>query len=112
MMDVLALLTLGGLAIALLILIALPIILVAVLSVALLKLVFFVIFLPFRILGLAFGVGFKAIGLVLKGTILLGAFALLLLVGLVPLAPIILLGVVLYLLLRPSRARSVPAGGA
>jgi hypothetical protein len=110
MLDLLALLALGGLAIALLVLIALPIILAAALVVALLKLVFFVILLPFRILGLAFGIGIKAIGLVLKGALLFGAVALVFLVGLLPLAPLLLLGVVLYLLLRPSRARSAPAG--
>ena len=104
MMDLIALLVLGGLAIALLMLIALPMVLAATLVVALLKLVLFVILLPFRILGLAFGIGIKAIGFVLKGALLVGAVALVLLVGLVPLAPLLLLGVVIYLLLRPSRA--------
>ena len=111
MMELIALVALGGLAIVLVTLIMLPIILAAALVVALLKLVFFVILLPFRILGLAFGLGFKAIGLVLKGALLIGAVAAVFLIGLVPLAPLLLLGVVLYLLLRPSRARSAPARG-
>lgn len=110
-MDLIALLVLGGLAIVLVMLIMLPIVLAAAVLVALLKVAFFVILLPFRVLGLFLGVGFKAIGFVVKGAFLVGAVALVLMVGLLPLAPLILLGVVLYLLLRPSRVRSAPAGG-
>ncbi len=77
--------------------------------VAVLRLVFFLVLLPFRLLGWGLGIGLAALGLLLKGAVLAAAVGVLFLFGLLPLVPLLLLGAGIYLLLRPSRARSAPA---
>jgi hypothetical protein len=103
------LLMLLGLLVGLVILVAAPIVLAIALVVAVVKLVLSLLLLPFRILGWGLGLGLTTVGLLFKGLFLAGAVGLLLLFGLIPLIPLLLLGAGLYLLLRPSRARSAPA---
>jgi|SRR6266568_7649643 len=110
------LMTLGGAALAftmlavLLVLIAAPIVLALFIVGAVLRLVFFILFLPFRLLGALFGLG--AVGLLLRGLVLSGGIAFLLFLGLLPLLPFLLIGAGLYLVLRGARRPSAPVGHA
>jgi uncharacterized membrane protein AbrB (regulator of aidB expression) len=101
------LLLLGGLA-ALLLLIAAPIILVFMVVGVVLRTVFFLITLPFRLLGWGLGIGFSLFGLLLKGAVLAALVALLVLIGALPFVPVLLVGGLIYLLLRASRKRASP----
>src|SRR5947209_2941968 len=108
------LMTLGGLtlvfatAAAILVLIAAPIVLALFIVGTVLRLVFFVLFLPFRLLGALLGLGFGAVGLLLRGLILFGGIAFLLLLGLLPVLPCLLIGAGLYLVLQGIRRPSAP----
>jgi hypothetical protein len=53
--------------------------------------------------------GLAGVGMLLQGSLLTGAAALLIVVGLLPLAPFLLLGLLLVLLVRLSRRRPAPA---
>ncbi|SRR6266705_737589 len=105
------LMSLGGLALVF-ILIAAPIVLALFIVGAVLRLVFFVLFLPFRLLGAVFGLGFGAVGLLLRGLILFGGVAFLLLLGLLPVLAFLLIGAGLYLVIRGVRRPSAPVGQA
>ena len=112
------LISLGGVALAftilavVLVLIAAPIVLALFIVGAILRLVFFVLFLPFRLLGALFGLGFGMVGLLLRGLILSGGIVFLLLLGLLPILPFLLIGAGLYLVLRGARRPSTPVGQA
>ena len=108
MVELAGVLVLLGALFTLLVLLAAPLILAFFLVATILRLVFFVIFLPFRILGWTVGIGLGALGLALKGAFLAGIVALLILAGFVPLIPILLLGGLLYLLVRSARRREAP----
>ncbi len=112
MTELTGILILAGLLLGLLALIAAPIVLALFVVAAVLKLVFFLVLLPFRILGWGLGLGFAALGLLVKGTLLAGAVALLIVFGLVPLVPVLLLGLLIYFLARPSRKGPAPAPSA
>jgi hypothetical protein len=110
-------LTLAGLAflfgcLGLVVLIAAPIALALVLVGALLHLVFFVVLLPFRLLGAVFGMGFSALGWLVRGSVLLVVLGILLVLGAIPLLPFLLIGGGLYLVFRGMRSRSAPVGHA
>ena len=87
--------------IVLLALVALPILLLAGLLVLLLN----VLLVPLKLLGWGLKLGAGLVGIVLKSVfLLLGAVLLVLFgLGMVPLIPVLLLGIGLYLVLRPSR---------
>jgi hypothetical protein len=112
MTEFIELLILVGLAVILLFVVAAPIILAIGLVGLALKLAVFLILLPIRILGWGIGIGFAALGLLLKGVLLTGAVALLILVGLLPALPLILLGLLIYFLVRSPSPRSSRAGAA
>ena len=81
-------------------LLALPMIIAFSLVAAVAKVAIFLLVLPLRIIGLTVGLGFTAAGFMLKGVFLTGVIALLILVGLLPLLPLILFGVLVYFLVR------------
>ena len=85
-----------GLLLGLLVLVAAPILLAISLVATVLRLVFFAVTLPLRILGWIAGAGFGLLG---------GVLALLLLIGLVPLLPFVLVGALIYRLARRARPR-------
>ena len=94
-------------------LVAIPIMVALAVVGLVLKLVFFLILAPFRILGWGLGAVLGIVGLALKGVFLLVGVSLLILLGLFPLIPLLLLGGVLYFLLRPRRTTGLtPAAGA
>src|SRR5262245_7744426 len=110
-------LTLAGLAflfgcLGLIVLIAAPIALAFVLVGALLHLVFFVLVLPFRLLGGMLGVGFSVLGWLVRGLVLLAILGVLLVLGALPLIPFLLIGGGIYLVIRGMRSRSAPVGHA
>jgi hypothetical protein len=109
MLELTGTLVLVGLLLALLVIVAAPIVLAVVVLAAVLRIVLAILLLPFRILGWGVGLGFAAIGLLLKGLLLAFAVALVLVVGLVPLVPIVLIGGIVYFLVRSGRPRAVPA---
>lgn len=96
------LLALGFLGLFLLVLAA-PLLLAIALLGLLIKIGVFLILLPIRILGWGIGVSVAAIGLLVKGIVLTGAVALLLIFGLVPFLPLLLLGLLIYLVTRSPR---------
>ena len=108
--------TLGGLALVfgllavLLALVAVPVILALFITGVVLRLAFFVLLLPFRLIGTFFGLGFWAAGMLIRNLILFGGIAFLLLLGLAPLLPFILIGAGLYLVFRGARGPSAPVG--
>ena len=79
-----------------LVLIAAPILVALLVTCAVLKLVFFVLFLPFRLLG-------GMIGLFLRGFFVFAGVGLLLVLGLVPLLPLLIVAGVVYLVFRAMR---------
>jgi hypothetical protein len=100
-MLALGFLFLAGLAVGAAMLLALPVLIVLAVAGVVLKVLFFVLFLPLRALGWGIGFAFGALGLLLVLPLLL--------IGLLPLVPLLLIGLVLYLMLRPSRSRGVTA---
>ncbi|HEU4402641.1 MAG TPA: hypothetical protein VFT43_11100 [Candidatus Polarisedimenticolia bacterium] len=103
MMAMTGVLVLGGLLLAILAFVAAPILLALVLVAAVVRLVFFVLLLPLRLLGWGLGFAFK-------GIFLLVGVALLILVGLVPLVPVLLVGGLIYFLVKASGKSVAPAG--
>jgi len=83
---------------ALVALIAAPIVLALFIAGAVVRLVFFVVFLPFRLL--------------LRSLFLFGGIAFLLLLGLLPVLPFVLIGAGLYLIFRTMRRPAAPVGRA
>lgn len=97
----------GILVLILLAVVVAPLLLLAGLAVVLLNL----ILLPFKIVGwlLRAGMGVAGFSLKLLMGILGLVFAVLLLSAMIPLVPILLIGLGLYLVLRPSRAAVRPS---
>lgn len=91
---------------------ALPIMLAMALLSAVVKITLFIVLAPIRLLGWMIGAGLAGIGFLLKGFLLTGTAALLLLLGLLPLVPFLLLGILIYLLVRSSRHDTTPVAGA
>ena len=91
---------------------ALPIMLAMALLSAVVKITLFTVLAPIRLLGWMIGAGLAGIGFLLKGFLLTGTAALLLLLGLLPLVPFLLLGILIYLLVRSSRHDTTPVAGA
>ncbi len=91
-----------GCVIGLLALIAAPIVLALFIVGAVLRLVFFVLFLPFRLLGGLFG----------RSLIVFTGLGFLLLLGAIPLLPFFLIAAGVYLVFRGMRSRSAPVGHA
>jgi hypothetical protein len=115
MLEVVGALLLSGLLFGafVLALVVVPLMLAFMVVGLVLKLVFFVLLMPLRILFWGLGIAFSAVGLVLKGVLLTGAAALLIVLGLLPLLPLVLIGVGLYFLLRSRRTEGLtPAGPA
>ena len=88
-----------------LLVIAAPILLLIGLLVLLIKLGIFLVLLPIRILGWGIGIGVAVIGLLIKGIFLIGAAAVLVIFGLLPFIPLLLFGLLIYLVTRTPRAR-------
>ena len=101
-----------GCLIGLLALIAAPIVLALFIVGMVLRLVFFLLFLPFRIVGAMFGLGFWSLGWFLKGVVLFAGLGLLILLGTLPLLPLLLVAGAVYLVFRAMRSRSAPIGHA
>jgi hypothetical protein len=91
---------------------ALPIMLAMALLGAVVKVALFILVAPIRLLGWMVGAGIAGVGFLLKGFLLTGTAALLILIGLLPLVPFLLLGLLIYLLVRSSRRHTVPAARA
>ncbi len=91
---------------------ALPIMLAMALLGAVVNITLFIVLAPIRLLGWMIGAGLAGIGFLLKGFLLTGTAALLLLFGLLPLVPFLLLGILIYLLVRSSRHDTTPVAGA
>ena len=91
---------------------ALPIMLAMALLSAVVKITLFIVLAPIRLLGWMIGAGLAGVGFLLKGFLLTGTAALLLLLGLLPLVPFLLLGILIYLLVRSSRHDTTPVAGA
>ena len=88
---------------------ALPIMLVMAIVGAVVKVALFILVAPIRLLGWTIGAGLAGVGFLLKGFLVTGTAALLILVGLLPLVPFLLLGLLIYLLVRPSRRGAATA---
>ena len=101
-----------GALIGLLALIAAPIVFALFLVGLVLKLVFFVLLLPFRLLGGLFGVGFSAIGWLARGVVGLLGVGLLLALGILPLLPLLVIALGVYLVFRGMRPRPTPVAQA
>lgn len=110
-MEALGAVMLMALLIGVLALLAVPFVLVVLLIAGAVKLSLFLILLPLRLFGWLLGLGFTLTALLLKGFVVTGALALLVLLGLLPFLPLILLGGLIYLLLRTSRHRAAPPVG-
>jgi len=89
--------------IGLLVLIAAPIFVALLVTCAVLKLVFFVLFLPFRLLGGLIGLGVASVGWFLRGFFVFAGIGLLLVLGLVPLLPLLIGAGAVYLVFRAMR---------
>lgn len=94
-----AVLLLGGCVVGLLSLVAVPIVLALFLVGLVLRLVFFVLFLPFRLAGAALGLGLAGIGGVLLGAVLLLAA--------LPILPLALVAAGIYLVVKGMRSAPV-----
>jgi hypothetical protein len=105
LVSVAGLLVLVAVAIGLMALIAAPFVLVLCILGALLKLAIFVLFLPFRLLGGLIRIGLASAGWFLGGFLMLGGLGFLLLLGALPLLPILLIAGGLYLVFRAMRSR-------
>lgn len=97
-----------GCFIGLIALIAAPVVLALFVVAVILKVVLFVVFLPFRLIAGLFGLGLTAVGWVVRGVLLFAGLGFLLLVGLLPLLPFLLIAGGVYLVFRAMRPRSVP----
>src|SRR5439155_26630456 len=86
-----------GFVFGLIALVAAPFVLALFLVGIVLRLVFFVLVLPFRLL---------------KGVLLVAGFGFLLILGAIPLLPFLLIGAGIYLVFRGMRSRSAPVGHA
>ncbi|HEV8336396.1 MAG TPA: hypothetical protein VGR67_08285 [Candidatus Polarisedimenticolia bacterium] len=97
----------GLLILGLLALLAFPLLL----ATAAIVLAVHLLLLPFKILGLGVKAGLGLAGALVKGCFLIAGIllAILVAIGLIPLVPLLLLGIGIYLLLRPSRAPLHPA---
>ena len=84
---------------------------IAILS-AVIKIALFIVLAPIRLLGWTIGAGLAGVGFLLKGFLVTGTAALLILLGLLPLLPFLLLGLLIYLLVRSSRHDAAPAARA
>jgi hypothetical protein len=93
MISIAGAMVLLGLVFGLIALVAAPIVLALFVVGVVLRLVFFVLLLPFRLL---------------KGFFVLGGIAFLLILGAIPLLPILLIGAGIYLVFRGMRSRSAP----
>ncbi|HET6278390.1 MAG TPA: hypothetical protein VFG08_06385 [Candidatus Polarisedimenticolia bacterium] len=89
--------------------VALPIMLAMAVVGAVVKVALLILIAPIRLLGWLMGAGLAVVGFLLEGSLLTGAAALLIVVGLLPLAPFLLLGLLLVLLVRSSRRSAAPA---
>jgi|SRR5947208_2923528 len=78
-------------------LVAAPVVLALFIVGMVLRFVFFVLFLPFRLL---------------RGLLVFAGFGLVLILGALPLLPFLLIGAGLYLVFRGMRSRSAPVGHA
>ena len=104
-LDLLAALVLLLLGAGLLALLAIPLMLVLTLAGLAFKAAVLLLLFPIRILGWLLGLGVAAFGFLLKGFVVVGFSSLLILAGLLPLMPILLLGLVIYFLVRSSPKR-------
>ena len=89
---------------------ALAIVLAVSMVVAAFKMLLFVVMIPLRLVGWLLGLGVAAVGLLIKSAVLVGIVALLIVVGLLPLVPLLLVGVVVLYLIRAARKRPSHAG--
>jgi hypothetical protein len=97
MISIAGMMVLFGLVFGLMALVAAPIVLALFIVGVVLRLVFFVLLLPFRLL---------------KGFLALAGLGFLLILGAIPLLPILLIGAGIYLVFRGMRSRSAPVGHA
>lgn len=110
--SIAGLVILFGCLVGLLALIAAPIVLALFIVGVVLKLLFFVLLLPFRLVGALFGLGFSTLGWFLRGLLFLAGLAFLLLLGVLPLLPLLLIAGGVYLVFRGMRSRSALVGQA
>jgi len=103
-MSIAGLVLLVGCFIGLLAVIAAPIVLALFIVGLAVRVVLFVLFLPFRLLGGLFGL--------LRGAVLLGGLGFLFLLGLLPLLPFLLIALGVYLVFRAMRPRATPVARA
>ena len=108
LIEVLGIIVLFVLMAGVLALLAGPVLLILALAGVFFKLSFLVLIAPIRLFGWFLGMGVTLFGLLLKGFVLTGAAALLILVGLLPLVPLVMFSVLIYFLVRPSRYRAAP----
>jgi hypothetical protein len=106
--EVVALLAFFGLIVAAFLIVGVAGVLVVALVVAALKLALFLVLLPFRIVGLGLKLGFTAVGLLFRAVFLVAACAVLILLGLIPLVPLLLIGAALYYIVKALRPRPTP----
>src|SRR5215813_329271 len=97
---------------ALLALLVVPIVFALFLVAVVCKLVLLLVTLPFRILGAVLGVGFSALGWLVRGVVFLVVLGVLLVLGILPLLPLLLIAGGLYLVFRGMRSRSAPIAQA
>ncbi|PYT34210.1 MAG: hypothetical protein DMF52_13555 [Acidobacteria bacterium] len=112
LMSIAGLVILFGCLIGLLALIAAPIVLALLIVGSVLRLVLFVLVLPFRLLGAMIGLGLSSVGWLLKGPVFFAGLALLFLLVALPLLPLLLVAGAVYMIFRAMRPRSAPVGRA
>ena len=89
---------------------ALAIVLAVSIAVAAHRLLLFLVMIPLRLAGWLLGVGLSAVGLLFKSVLMVGIVALVIVVGLLPLVPLLLVGVLILYLVRAARKRPSHAG--
>jgi hypothetical protein len=97
-----------GIGLGLLILAGAVFVMVAFIVFAALKLVLLVLLLPFRIVGWGLKLGFTVIGILVRGFFLIAVCAILILAGMLPLVPLVVIFAGIYYLVKALRPRPVP----
>ena len=112
LVSIAALLVVFGCLIGLFALIAAPVVLALFIVGAVLRLVLFVLVLPFRLIGAMIGLGLSSVGWLVSGPVFFAGLALLFLLVALPLLPLLLVAGAVYMVFRAMRPRPAPVGRA
>ena len=97
-----------GICLGVLILAGALVVIAVSLVVAVLKAVLFLLVLPFRIVGWGLKLGFTIAGILIRGFFLIALCVILILFGMLPLVPLVLVVAGIYYIVKALRPRPVP----